>query len=260
VTSDKSVSSGLRSHFDRTATRWRETYESPQSTLDLEMEDRLRHAMELLRERVAQGATVLDAGCGPGVATVRMTELGYKVVALDISPEMARVTRESLEDLQDEAGFPKVIAGDLMKTDLETGQFDAIVALGFLEYQADQLRTLIRFSSLLKPGGVLVVTGPQTFSFGGFFGLTRIMVRLFRRKSLSLYSYTRTGITRLLRQAGFEAVAVVRHGFAVLPVVERRLIGFSLGRLLDGLLRKASTVVPMDCLCNDIIVCACKNH
>src|SRR6202167_5696798 len=35
---------------------------------------------------VEPGATVLDAGCGPGVHSVRVARAGYRVYAIDVSP------------------------------------------------------------------------------------------------------------------------------------------------------------------------------
>ena len=51
------------------------------------------HLKAFLAE-VPGGGRVLDLGCGPGHAAAAMKNAGYKVDALDASPELARIARE----------------------------------------------------------------------------------------------------------------------------------------------------------------------
>ena len=42
------------------------------------------------------GARVLEIGCGTGQATVALAERGYRIVAVELGPDMATVARRNL--------------------------------------------------------------------------------------------------------------------------------------------------------------------
>jgi SAM-dependent methyltransferase len=67
-------------------------------------------------------ARVLDAGCGTGRVAIRLAELGYAVVGVDIDASMLAMAREEAPDLDWRVG-------DL--ANLDTGQlFDVVVVAG----------------------------------------------------------------------------------------------------------------------------------
>ena len=109
-------------------------------------------------------ARVLDVGAGwGGIAAVLARQ--YPVVALEGVRERARFI--ALRGQQEGLSRLTVINGDVHRTPLACGQFDAIVANGILEWaalldldsppQAVQLAFLDRLASLLAPGGVIYV-------------------------------------------------------------------------------------------------------
>jgi cyclopropane fatty-acyl-phospholipid synthase-like methyltransferase len=83
--------------------RLRETFNE-----DAEQYDRARPRYpdqmfdDLAAAGVAPGARVLEIGCGTGQATVPLAKRGYRVVAVELGPDMAAVARRNL------AGFDSV--------------------------------------------------------------------------------------------------------------------------------------------------------
>jgi len=71
---------------------------------------------------VEPNATVLDAGCGPGVHSARVARAGHRVVAIDISSTMLSQARERVAKLQltDRVTF---FRKDLTKLDLADASF-----------------------------------------------------------------------------------------------------------------------------------------
>jgi SAM-dependent methyltransferase len=51
---------------------------------------------DLAAAAVPPGARVLEIGCGTGQATVALAERGYRIVAVELGPEMATVARRNL--------------------------------------------------------------------------------------------------------------------------------------------------------------------
>jgi SAM-dependent methyltransferase len=73
-------------------------------------------------ELVDKPARVLDAGCGTGRVAIRLAELGYDVIGVDIDASMLLQAREEAPELDWRVG-------DL--ADLDTGQvFDVVLVVG----------------------------------------------------------------------------------------------------------------------------------
>ncbi|GAA0944557.1 class I SAM-dependent methyltransferase [Nonomuraea longicatena] len=123
---------------------------------------------------VPVGARVLDAGCGTGRVAIRLAELGYDVVGVDLDASMLAVAARlapdltwvaaDLADLADPAGptdlaDPAGLAGREGLAGL--GEFDLVVAAGNvipLLAEGTEPRIMANLAAAAKPGG-LVVTG-----------------------------------------------------------------------------------------------------
>jgi SAM-dependent methyltransferase len=110
----------------------------------------------LCAELLPPGARVLDAGCGTGRVAIRLAELGYDCVGVDLDDSMLEVARQAapeltwiLADLSDPADLGSVGAGS----------FDMVVAAGNvipLLAQGTEARALAGLAVRLRPGGLLV--------------------------------------------------------------------------------------------------------
>lgn len=74
-------------------TKWDADYYHP---ISLWLYDRAISDMLQLMD-VDSGATVLDAGCGPGVHSIRAAKAGLRVIAIDISETMLTNARQRVE-------------------------------------------------------------------------------------------------------------------------------------------------------------------
>ncbi len=105
---------------------------------------------------VPAGARVLDAGCGTGRVMIRLTELGYDCVGVDLDASMLAVAREQAPDLPwfqvDLAEFEPGRLGI-------AADFDLVVAAGniFPLLAAGTEATVVRrLAAALRPGGLMV--------------------------------------------------------------------------------------------------------
>ncbi len=101
----------------------------------------------------APGARILDAGCGTGRVALRLAELGYACVGVDLDPSMLEVARSRGPEIP-------WYEGDLASLTL-TGEppFDLIVAAGNvmpLLAEGTGPAVVAVLAALLAPGGVLV--------------------------------------------------------------------------------------------------------
>jgi SAM-dependent methyltransferase len=107
----------------------------------------------LISSLVPTGSRVLDAGCGTGRVALKLAELGYDCVGVDVDPSMLEVARLRGPDLP-------WYQADLATLDLTAEQpFDLVVAAGNvmpLLAAGTGPSVVAHLAALLVPGGVLV--------------------------------------------------------------------------------------------------------
>ncbi len=101
-----------------------------------------------------QGRLVLDAGCGMGRYVRIASELGAKVVGIDLSGAIEAARELQLQTDRPVVGF---LRGDLLRPPLATGRFDHIYSLGVLDHTPDPRSAFLELAKLLKPGGRIVI-------------------------------------------------------------------------------------------------------
>ena len=110
----------------------------------------------LVTRLVEPGARVLDAGCGTGRVAIRLAQLGYDCVGVDLDASMLAQARTAAPDLA-------WVLADLSELDLpEHGipaEFDLVVAAGNvipLLAPGTEPAAVRRLATQLRPGGLLV--------------------------------------------------------------------------------------------------------
>ncbi|SCE82732.1 Methyltransferase domain-containing protein [Micromonospora carbonacea] len=109
----------------------------------------------LIERHGAPGRRLLDVGAGTGQAAVRFAQAGYRVTAVDVSPEMLRQARA-----KPGAGQVRFVVADVRELP-DLGRFDVAVTLGepfiYLRDEQELSAALRGVSALLTPGGLVVV-------------------------------------------------------------------------------------------------------
>ena len=95
-----------------------------------------------------RGKSVLDIGCGTGRLLARLRDLGANTLGIDISRSMVEVAR---------ARGLRVFQYDIREFEWQQ-PFDAIVSVSVFNYIEDKASVLKRVWSLLRPGGVFVLS------------------------------------------------------------------------------------------------------
>lgn len=179
----------VRDFFHEGAESWQARY-ARRDFESVSYQDRMAVALAFLKRHVRPGATVLDAGCGAGVLAAAMQALGYRVVACDLAPDMARTARANLRG---EGAPARTLVADLDRSPFRPGTFDAAVSLGVIGYATHPDGLLAGLRGALKPGGVLVISTA---------GERLLLGRLANAVSAlpdRLYAWVKT---RVLRKAG----------------------------------------------------------
>jgi 2-polyprenyl-3-methyl-5-hydroxy-6-metoxy-1,4-benzoquinol methylase len=114
---------------------------------------RIWNVIRMLEKRAALG-NVLDFGSGLGVMLPYLTRNAQNVAALDLDTHM-------LEGIAKREEWQRItFYNDLDQIGTGALKFDVILALDVLEHVEDLEGVLGKFENLLKPEGILIVSGP----------------------------------------------------------------------------------------------------
>ncbi len=164
--------------------------------------DRARHeqlAERRLRriERLLPGTgSVLDVGCAAGFFLNTARSRGWRTVGVEISPEM----RAYAEGLLGHAVVPT-----LDELEIAPDSLDAVTLWEYIEHVPDPLDEVRRVAALLRPGGILALSTPNTGYWTASYQPERW--REFKPPA-HLGFFTRETLHRLLDSSGLAVIAV----------------------------------------------------
>jgi 2-polyprenyl-6-hydroxyphenyl methylase/3-demethylubiquinone-9 3-methyltransferase len=179
---------------------------------------RLRVLSSLLPQH-CPGQRWLDAGCGTGTLSRWLArERGFSVVAVDASEQMLR-------NASPEEGV-NYCRGNVIKAGFADCSFDGVLCSSVLEYIPSIEAALIEFHRLLKPGGILVASVPNSalsvrIPLKLVYWLTRPLgrKRMYPFLDYSKHCYSMATFAELLQHAGFWPEHMIEFGDLGLPLM-----------------------------------------
>ena len=127
--------------------------------------------LELLNDRLAEGARVLDLGCGGGIPVAKSLAERYEVTGVDFSGAQIRAARLNVPGAT-------LHHCDVMEFTAPERSFDAVTAFYMLFHlpRTEQLELVTRISGWLKPGGLFLGTVSDVdeapYTEDDFYGVT----------------------------------------------------------------------------------------
>lgn len=162
---------------------------------------------------------ILEVGCGTGGLLGPMQRYG-RVHGCDID-------FESMQWCQNR-GFSRMLVGSGYELPYQDHSFDLIGLFDTIEHIPDQDRALAEMHRVLKPGGLLFVSVP---AYQFLWSQNDRIAHHFRR-------YTRGGLKRVVRRAGFEPLRTTYFNTVlfplILPAVMWQKLLDKLGKLPEG--------------------------
>ncbi|MFC1705533.1 class I SAM-dependent methyltransferase [Planctomycetota bacterium] len=162
-----------------------------------------RQLVDRLLERsgLRGGSLVVDVGSGTGWNSRNLHERGYRVVGLDRRPEGLGASDPSYKG-------PWFVQGDAVALPFGSGSCDAVLAIDTLEH-VDDSRVLAEVFRILRPGGTMLLTVPA-------------MPWLWSYRDDAaghLRRYTRSSLSRVLRERGLSVVDMRYYQFLLFPLL-----------------------------------------
>lgn len=143
--------------------------------------------------RIKQGGTILDIGCGSGDFLKDMRERGWNVYGIDISSRAIELTSKKVDGV--------LLALDLYECEFPDKSFDVITLWHSLEHIDSPVRLMHEVNRILKDDGLLVIEVPNMsnpifrLTTEGYFAL---------EIPRHIFGYSRDTIQMLLERSGFK--------------------------------------------------------
>ncbi|MGQ0551806.1 MAG: class I SAM-dependent methyltransferase [Planctomycetota bacterium] len=156
--------------------------------------------------RPAGRPEILDAGCGAGGLSARLSALG-RVTALDLSPLALEFAARRIA--AGELRQARLLRGSIERLPLQSGSFDAVVCADVLYHRAvsDDAAALAELARVCRPGGLVLL---NLAAHDWLRGAHDAQVHTARR-------HGRGDVRRMASAAGLEIVRVSWFNCALLP-------------------------------------------
>lgn len=106
------------------------------------------------------GQRLADIGTGTGWLAIKAAKMGLKVVAVDLTLEIAWMVKQFAKDEGVERNLFCIVA-DAEKLPLKSSVFDCLSAIALIEHLPNHERAAFEFSRVLKYGGRLWIVTPN---------------------------------------------------------------------------------------------------
>jgi ubiquinone/menaquinone biosynthesis C-methylase UbiE len=167
-----------------------------------------------LTKRINDDATVLDLGCGTGVLSMQLGEMGYTVFSLDISKGMLEQLAIKKENLP-----IQLFEGDIFELPFENEIFEGIITRWVLPHFSDWHLAVNESSRVLKKGGIFIfdITSEENYSVVGaekMLNFDTFGYNPYNKNAKNYYAAsTKEKILNITKLAGLEVLEIIPNGF-----------------------------------------------
>ena len=117
-----------------------------------------RRVYEIVRQlSFKKNACVLDVGCGTGLTTVKLAQLGYTVEAVDLSAKMIDLTRHRIAEARVSEQV-SLCVGNVYTLQFVDNTFDLVLEIGMLEWLQSPRKAIEELVRVAKPGSYIIFT------------------------------------------------------------------------------------------------------
>ncbi len=151
-------------------------------------------------EPLDRDLSLLEVACGTGHTSALLVELGFKLVACDLTPEMLRQAMDRVKMVHE--AHANFLESDVTSLPFADSSFDLIVSTRFLHLfrHEEQHRLLSEMLRILKPGGYILVDF-DNWSSRWLMAVPYLIYNLVRYRRIAPYSiYNRINPTKRMFQ------------------------------------------------------------
>ena len=152
-----------------------------------------------------RGKKLLNVGCGSYlVSDFYFAMKGADVVSIDMDKQAIRIAKNKLAKLDSKNEFNlQVMLEDGRKLPFPENTFDIVVSFSAVEHMEkydDRLKAIEEMARVVKPGGFIVLTGPNFLNLP----VTFFSERMFKRTGEYEHRYTPYELKNMLKKCGLK--------------------------------------------------------
>jgi ubiquinone/menaquinone biosynthesis C-methylase UbiE len=205
--------------MDRTV-ETRQAFERPQWYLESRSYN-IRLRSEIIRAFV-QGhefEQILDIGCGNGSLSIPLLSANRRLTLLDLSTSMLNIALSRVP--KEFSSHVETVNVGFMQANLGAGKYDLIICCGVLAYVDDLQAFLLRLTSLLKPGGMLILECTDSHHFvSHLISVYSKFLGLFVPPKVHLCTRPASVVLDTLSKIGYQVCSSCRYSLP-LPVIRK---------------------------------------
>jgi 2-polyprenyl-6-hydroxyphenyl methylase / 3-demethylubiquinone-9 3-methyltransferase len=137
--------------YDEYGERWYTAEDDPVALLRAESRTRNSWVISEIKKAFVEEVKILDIGCGAGFLTNDLGLHGFHVTGLDASAQSLEVARR-----HDSTGSVEYRERDACRLDFESGTFNVVCAMDFLEHVENPDQVARESARVLQPGGLFL--------------------------------------------------------------------------------------------------------
>jgi ubiquinone biosynthesis O-methyltransferase len=167
-----------------------------------------RNMTSILNKYLRQPVDVIDLGCGVGTLDFYLASKGNKITGVDAAGNAIKMARLNAKNLgvEENTNFIEANIEDFTSKK----RYDVCVLTEVIEHVRHDSELIVKIKDLLKSSGLLILSTRSSRS-----PLTRLGITKQHDRNVGhLRRYTKQGLTKMIRGAGFKIVEVrEKEGF-----------------------------------------------
>lgn len=113
---------------------------------------------KIFAKYVRSGMNVLDFGCGPGMFSIEMAEMGARVISADLQQEMLDKLKDNIKNTKFEKS---IVTVNCTKNDIKVSEIvDFILAFYVVHEVSDKNNLFSQFKAIMKENSFLYIIEP----------------------------------------------------------------------------------------------------
>ncbi|MFH1416468.1 MAG: class I SAM-dependent methyltransferase [Elusimicrobiota bacterium] len=168
---------------------------------------RLNKRFEVYKEAIGGKNKILEIGCGTGLMTKKLSDYGFNVTALDISPELLEKAKTRVNNKN-----TIFVCADVHTMPFESNSFEAVIGVSVLHHtRIDEV--LKEIKRVLLPGGRILFSEPNMMNPQIFIMKNSRLIGNIMNEVPGETAFTRGKLKKIIEKAGFSEVSIKPFDF-----------------------------------------------